>query len=86
MACYCLTTFKFTMPFEISEEALGWLSEQTASLLGLVETVCSEHLAMLERNSAWQRFGALTAEVASRKIYGPLSAATRRLLQIGSDM
>ncbi|MBB2708445.1 nucleotidyltransferase and HEPN domain-containing protein (plasmid) [Rhizobium sophoriradicis] len=42
---------RYSKHFEISEEALGWLSEQTASLLGLVETVCSEHLTMLERNS-----------------------------------
>ncbi|AJC83279.1 nucleotidyltransferase HEPN domain-containing protein (plasmid) [Rhizobium etli bv. phaseoli str. IE4803] len=42
---------RYSKHFEISEEALGWLSEQTASLLGLVETVCCEHLAMLERNS-----------------------------------
>ncbi|KPH05051.1 hypothetical protein AOG23_29405 [Rhizobium acidisoli] len=35
---------------ETNKEALGWLAEQTALLLELVNTVCSEHLAMLERN------------------------------------
>ncbi|MBP2447350.1 nucleotidyltransferase and HEPN domain-containing protein [Rhizobium leguminosarum] len=42
---------RYSKHFEISEEALGWLGEQTGLLLGLVETVCSEHLGMLERNS-----------------------------------
>ncbi|MBP2449080.1 HEPN domain-containing protein [Rhizobium leguminosarum] len=41
---------RYSKYFEISEEALGWLAAQTASLLELVERVCSEHLAMLERN------------------------------------
>ncbi|UVD60875.1 nucleotidyltransferase and HEPN domain-containing protein (plasmid) [Rhizobium sp. Pop5] len=39
---------RYSKHYEISEEALNWLSMQTSSLLELVETVCSEHLAMLE--------------------------------------
>ncbi|OBY08760.1 nucleotidyltransferase [Rhizobium leguminosarum bv. trifolii] len=42
---------RYSKHFEISEEALSWLAEQTALLLQLVETVCCEHLAMLEQNS-----------------------------------
>ncbi|MBX4994168.1 nucleotidyltransferase and HEPN domain-containing protein [Rhizobium binae] len=42
---------RYSKHFEISEEALGWLAEQTALLLDLVRTVCSEHLANLQRHS-----------------------------------
>ncbi|MGV4793026.1 nucleotidyltransferase and HEPN domain-containing protein [Rhizobium sp. F40D2] len=42
---------RYSKHFEISEEALGWLAEQTATLLTLVKTVCSEHLQTFERNS-----------------------------------
>ncbi|MDK4737185.1 nucleotidyltransferase and HEPN domain-containing protein [Rhizobium sp. CNPSo 3490] len=42
---------RYSKYFEISEEALGWLAQRTALLLGLVETVCSEHLAKLQRHS-----------------------------------
>ncbi|MBX5106001.1 HEPN domain-containing protein [Rhizobium lentis] len=41
---------RYSKYFEISEEALGWLAEQTALLLELVKTVCSEHLDRLRRN------------------------------------
>ncbi|WP_432444873.1 HEPN domain-containing protein [Rhizobium leguminosarum] len=42
---------RYSKHFEISEEAVDWLAEQTALLLELVTTACAEHLAMLERNS-----------------------------------
>ncbi|WP_064709926.1 nucleotidyltransferase and HEPN domain-containing protein [Rhizobium bangladeshense] len=42
---------RYSKHFEISEEALGWLAQQTALLLDLVKTVCSEHLAKLQRHS-----------------------------------
>lgn len=41
---------RYSKHFEISEEALGWLAEQTALLLELVKTVCFEHLDRLRRN------------------------------------
>ncbi|MBX5041162.1 nucleotidyltransferase and HEPN domain-containing protein [Rhizobium lentis] len=41
---------RYSRHFEISEEALGWLAEQTALLLELVKTVCFEHLDRLRRN------------------------------------
>ncbi|RFB85496.1 nucleotidyltransferase [Rhizobium leguminosarum bv. trifolii] len=41
---------RYSKHFEISEEALGWLAEQTALLLELVKIVCSEHLAVLAQN------------------------------------
>ncbi|MDK4735939.1 nucleotidyltransferase and HEPN domain-containing protein [Rhizobium sp. CNPSo 3490] len=41
---------RYSKYFEISAEALDWLSEQTALLLELVNTVCSEHLEVLGRN------------------------------------
>lgn len=43
---------RYSKHFEISEEALGWLSEQMALLLQLVNTVCSEHLEVLGRNGS----------------------------------
>ncbi|MBX5056884.1 HEPN domain-containing protein [Rhizobium lentis] len=42
---------RYSKHFEISEEALGWLAQQTALLLDLVKTVCAEHLAKLQRHS-----------------------------------
>ncbi|EJC82635.1 putative nucleotidyltransferase [Rhizobium leguminosarum bv. trifolii WSM2297] len=42
---------RYSKHFEIGVEALGWLAEQSLLLLELVKTVCSEHLAMLERNT-----------------------------------
>jgi predicted nucleotidyltransferase/HEPN domain-containing protein len=39
---------RYSKHFEISEEALGWLAEQTALLLELVKTVCKGHLEILE--------------------------------------
>jgi predicted nucleotidyltransferase/HEPN domain-containing protein len=42
---------RYSKHFEITDEALNWLAEQTALLLELVKTVCSEHLEMLKRNS-----------------------------------
>ncbi|MDR9812691.1 nucleotidyltransferase and HEPN domain-containing protein [Rhizobium hidalgonense] len=42
---------RYSKHFEISDEALGWLADQTKTLLELVKTVCSEHLKMLERNT-----------------------------------
>ncbi|MDR9804213.1 nucleotidyltransferase and HEPN domain-containing protein [Rhizobium hidalgonense] len=41
---------RYSKHFEISEEALGWLAEQTALLLEFVQTVCCEHLDRLRRN------------------------------------
>lgn len=43
---------RYSKHFEISEEALGWLAEQTTMLLELVNKVCSEHLEMLGRNAS----------------------------------
>ncbi|SCB61060.1 hypothetical protein GA0061105_114138 [Rhizobium aethiopicum] len=40
---------RYSRHFEISDEALGWLAEQTALLLALVKTACLEHLERLER-------------------------------------
>ncbi|MGG7576388.1 nucleotidyltransferase and HEPN domain-containing protein [Rhizobium sp. Nf11,1] len=42
---------RYSKHFEISKEALGWLAKQTALLLDLVKTICSEHLAKLQRHS-----------------------------------
>ncbi|MBX4892728.1 nucleotidyltransferase and HEPN domain-containing protein [Rhizobium bangladeshense] len=42
---------RYSTHFEMSAEALGWLAQQTALLLDLVKTVCSEHLAKLQRPS-----------------------------------
>ncbi|AIC25935.1 nucleotidyltransferase HEPN domain-containing protein [Rhizobium etli bv. mimosae str. IE4771] len=42
---------RYSKHFEISEEALGWLGEQTALLVELVKAVCSEHLEMLQRSN-----------------------------------
>lgn len=42
---------RYSKHFEIGGEALGWLAEQTSLLLELVKTVCSEHLAILERKT-----------------------------------
>ncbi|MBY5744660.1 HEPN domain-containing protein [Rhizobium leguminosarum] len=42
---------RYSAHFEISEEALIWLGERTAKLIGLVKTLCSEHLEKLERNN-----------------------------------
>ncbi|OOO29460.1 HEPN domain-containing protein [Rhizobium sophoriradicis] len=42
---------RYSKHFEISEEALGWLGEQTGLLVEFVKTVCSEHLEMLQRTS-----------------------------------
>jgi predicted nucleotidyltransferase/HEPN domain-containing protein len=39
---------RYSKHFEISEEALGWLAEQTALLLELVKTVCEGHLEVLK--------------------------------------
>jgi hypothetical protein len=44
---------RYSKHYEISEEALGWLAEQTALLLRLVKTVCKGHLEILRNN--WQR-------------------------------
>ncbi|ARM11058.1 nucleotidyltransferase HEPN domain-containing protein [Rhizobium phaseoli Brasil 5] len=40
---------RYSKHFEISEEALGWLTERTALLLELVKTVCSGHLGSLAK-------------------------------------
>ncbi|OOO43693.1 nucleotidyltransferase [Rhizobium laguerreae] len=42
---------RYSVHFEITDEALLWLGERTAKLLELVKTVCSEHLEKLERNN-----------------------------------
>lgn len=42
---------RYSKHFEISDEALSWLAEQTSLLLEMVKTVCSEHLAKLEWKS-----------------------------------
>ncbi|KPH07048.1 HEPN domain-containing protein (plasmid) [Rhizobium acidisoli] len=42
---------RYSKHYEISGEALTWLSEQTTVLLGLVKTVCSEHLETLKPDS-----------------------------------
>jgi predicted nucleotidyltransferase/HEPN domain-containing protein len=42
---------RYSKHFEITDEALTWLAEQTALLLELVKAVCSEHLEMLGRDS-----------------------------------
>jgi predicted nucleotidyltransferase len=42
---------RYSKHFEISKEALVWLAQQTALLLDLVKTICSEHLAKLQRHS-----------------------------------
>ncbi|MBB2823196.1 HEPN domain-containing protein [Rhizobium phaseoli] len=39
---------RYSKHFEISEEALGWLGEQTTLLVELVKRVCSEHLELLQ--------------------------------------
>jgi uncharacterized protein len=38
---------RYSKHFEISEEALVWLADQTALLLNLVKTVCEDHLHRL---------------------------------------
>ncbi|MBB4575952.1 nucleotidyltransferase and HEPN domain-containing protein [Rhizobium lentis] len=40
---------RYSKHFEISEEALAWLAERTATLLELVKAVCSAHLDDLQR-------------------------------------
>ncbi len=40
---------RYSEHYEISEEALNWLGQQTAILHDLVETVCEEHLERLKR-------------------------------------
>lgn len=42
---------RYSRHFEISEEALAWLSERTAVLHELVKLVCEEHLAQLGRKA-----------------------------------
>jgi predicted nucleotidyltransferase len=42
---------RYSKHFEISEEALAWLHERTAVLLGLVKEVCVERLEKLVRNT-----------------------------------
>ncbi|MBX4967356.1 nucleotidyltransferase and HEPN domain-containing protein [Rhizobium binae] len=42
---------RYSKHFEISEQALGWLAQQTTLLLDLVKTVCSEHLVKLQGHS-----------------------------------
>ncbi|SCB58103.1 hypothetical protein GA0061105_10427 [Rhizobium aethiopicum] len=42
---------RYSKHFEISEEALAWLAKQTALLLEIVKTVCSEHLEVLRRKA-----------------------------------
>ncbi|NNH65552.1 nucleotidyltransferase and HEPN domain-containing protein [Rhizobium laguerreae] len=39
---------RYSKNYEISEEALGWLHERTTILLGLVRTVCCQHLEKLK--------------------------------------
>ncbi len=39
---------RYSEHFEISDEALSWLIGQTKVLLGTVETICRNHLAILE--------------------------------------
>ena len=39
---------RYSQHYEISEEALRWLGQQTAILHELVETICKEHLAKLK--------------------------------------
>ncbi|MBB3355578.1 hypothetical protein FHT70_005541 [Rhizobium sp. BK049] len=43
---------RYSKYFEINEEALDWLAEQTALLLELVKIVCSEHLDKLRQYGA----------------------------------
>ncbi|RSB81631.1 HEPN domain-containing protein [Rhizobium pisi] len=38
---------RYSEHFEITDEALAWLGEQTANLIELVKAVCSEHLEKL---------------------------------------
>ena len=40
---------RYSKHYEITAEALNWLSEQTAVLLELVRTVCGEHIEVLKR-------------------------------------
>jgi hypothetical protein len=42
---------RYSKHFEITEEGLGWLLERTEHLFRLVEFVCQERLAELERGS-----------------------------------
>jgi uncharacterized protein len=42
---------RYSKHFEISEEALAWLADQTALLLDLVKTVCEEHLHRLAQTA-----------------------------------
>ncbi|MGF9566872.1 nucleotidyltransferase and HEPN domain-containing protein [Neorhizobium sp. BT27B] len=39
---------RYSKHYEISDEALDWLGQQTATLIELVEVVCSDHLATLK--------------------------------------
>jgi hypothetical protein len=39
---------RYSKHFEISDEALNWLGDRTAILVGLVHAVCSEQLERLE--------------------------------------
>ncbi len=40
---------RYSEHYEIGEEALNWLGQQTAILHKLVETICVEHLERLKR-------------------------------------
>lgn len=40
---------RYSEHYEISEEALNWLGQQTAILHSLVETICTEHLERLKQ-------------------------------------
>ena len=44
---------RYSKYFEISEEALTWLGERTAALLGVIKKVCEEHLEKLRRHAQW---------------------------------
>ncbi|MGO8081361.1 HEPN domain-containing protein [Rhizobium leguminosarum] len=42
---------RYSKHFDITEEALRWLAEQTTLLIEVVKAVCSEHLERLKRIS-----------------------------------
>ncbi|MDP9634284.1 UNVERIFIED_ORG: hypothetical protein J2W85_006371 [Ensifer adhaerens] len=40
---------RYSGHYEISEEAMAWLTARTSVLYDPVKTICAEHLAKLER-------------------------------------
>lgn len=42
---------RYSEHYEISEEALAWLSERTSALIGLVEDICREHIQKLRQEA-----------------------------------